>query len=140
MWLQGGILALDLELGKENIVFTAGADHTGQVYDCQANRIVASLTGHSKKVTGRRLQYACAVKSATCDLAPRMGRAFQESPIFANGIRFGFLAVLQCCGEVKHSFNANHAALTISQENYVMARSHSFSDTICAFPCHDSHV
>ena len=43
---------MDLELGKENLVYTAGQDHTGQVYDCQANRIVASLTGHSKKVTG----------------------------------------------------------------------------------------
>lgn len=50
--LQGGILALDVQLGKENIVYTAGADHTGQVYDCEDNRVIASLTGHSKKVTG----------------------------------------------------------------------------------------
>lgn len=50
--LQGGILAVDFAAGKENLVFTAGNDHTGQVYDREANRVVASLTGHSKKVTG----------------------------------------------------------------------------------------
>ena len=33
-------------------MYTAGADHTGQVYDREDNRVIASLTGHSKKVTG----------------------------------------------------------------------------------------
>lgn len=55
--VQGGILALDLELGKENIVYTAGVDHTGQVFDTRNKRVVASLTGHSKKLTGQYSTY-----------------------------------------------------------------------------------
>lgn len=51
--MQGGILALDFEAGKENIVYTAGADHTGQVFDLENKRVVAELKGHSKKVTGK---------------------------------------------------------------------------------------
>lgn len=50
--LQGGIHAIDFEEGKEDIVYTAGADHTGQVYDRAAGRILSSLRGHSKRVTG----------------------------------------------------------------------------------------
>ena len=52
--MQGGILALDFVPGFENVVATAGADHTGKVFDRESNRIVSSLTGHSKKVTGAR--------------------------------------------------------------------------------------
>ena len=33
-------------------MFTAGVDHTGQVFDLEANRVLASLNGHAKKVTG----------------------------------------------------------------------------------------
>lgn len=46
---QGGILAIDL-LGET--VATAGADHTVQLFDRGAERVLASLTGHGKRVTG----------------------------------------------------------------------------------------
>ncbi len=50
--LQGGILALDLSPSGEGVVATAGGDASVQVYDRAAERILASLTGHSKKVHG----------------------------------------------------------------------------------------
>lgn len=53
--VQGGILALDFQPGAEHLVFTAGVDHTGQVFDLEANRVLASLNGHAKKVTGTAL-------------------------------------------------------------------------------------
>jgi pre-mRNA-processing factor 19 len=48
---QPGILGLDFVSGMESLVVTAGADHTGKVYDRDSNRLVTTLTGHSKKVT-----------------------------------------------------------------------------------------
>lgn len=47
---KGGILALDLSPAGEGVVATAGGDASVQVYDRAAERILASLTGHSKKV------------------------------------------------------------------------------------------
>jgi hypothetical protein len=43
---------LDLSPAGEGVVATAGGDATVQVYDRAAERILASLTGHSKKVHG----------------------------------------------------------------------------------------
>ena len=77
--VQGGILALDLELGKEDIVYTAGADHKGQVYDCKANRIVASLTGHSKKVTGAKALDTCTVNMCKCQVGWSEKRSQQRA-------------------------------------------------------------
>ena len=48
---QGGILAIDL-LG--DLVATAGADHSVQLFDRGAERVIASLNGHAKRVTGAR--------------------------------------------------------------------------------------
>ena len=50
--VQGGILAIDFEEGKEDVIFTAGVDHSGKVYDRSAGRVLSDLKGHSKKVTG----------------------------------------------------------------------------------------
>ena len=49
---QGGILALDLSPTGEAVVATAGGDSTVQLFDRAAERVLASLTGHSKKVYG----------------------------------------------------------------------------------------
>ena len=48
--MQGGILSLDLH--GDSLVATAGADHTVQLFDRQSERVLASLSGHSKRVTG----------------------------------------------------------------------------------------
>ncbi len=50
---QGGILSIDSVPGNENILATAGADSVVVVFDREAARIKASLTGHSKKVNGK---------------------------------------------------------------------------------------
>lgn len=47
---KGGILALDLSPASEAVVATAGADGTVQIFDRAADRLLASLEGHSKKV------------------------------------------------------------------------------------------
>ena len=49
---QGGILALDLSPAGEAVVATAGGDSTVQLFDRAAERVLASLTGHSRKVYG----------------------------------------------------------------------------------------
>ena len=50
--LQGGILALDLSPAGESVVATAGADASVQLYDRGAERVLATLSGHTKKVYG----------------------------------------------------------------------------------------
>ncbi|GAB4816362.1 hypothetical protein N2152v2_003408 [Parachlorella kessleri] len=49
---QGGILSLDLY--GDSLVATAGADHTVQLFDRQSERVLASLSGHTKRVTDVR--------------------------------------------------------------------------------------
>lgn len=49
---QGGILAIDLSPGNEEVVATAGADALVEIFDRSAGRIIAQLSGHSKKVNG----------------------------------------------------------------------------------------
>lgn len=76
---QGGILALDLELGKENIVYTAGVDHTGQVFDTRDKRVVASLTGHSKKLTDiKAMGKQELVLTASADKTARLWKTLED--------------------------------------------------------------
>lgn len=48
---EGGIMAIDLSPSSEDIVASAGRDHTVQIYDRAQGRKVGELTGHSKRVT-----------------------------------------------------------------------------------------
>lgn len=50
--LQGGILALDLSPASEAVVATAGGDADIKLYDRAAEQILATLSGHAKKVHG----------------------------------------------------------------------------------------
>ena len=53
--MQGGILSIDCALDNDNLLATAGADAAVVVFDREASRIRATLTGHSKKVNGEHL-------------------------------------------------------------------------------------
>ena len=70
--VQGGILSIDAAPGSENLIATAGADGVVVVFDRDAGRIRASLTGHTKKVNGEllrsslRLICSCACASKRC--------------------------------------------------------------------------
>ena len=50
--VQGGILSIDAAPGSESLIATAGADGVVVVFDRDAGRIRASLTGHTKKLNG----------------------------------------------------------------------------------------
>ena len=44
-----------MDPASPNVIATAGADHTVKLFDRGASRVLASLTGHTKKVTSERL-------------------------------------------------------------------------------------
>ncbi|EFN51555.1 hypothetical protein CHLNCDRAFT_140025 [Chlorella variabilis] len=76
---KGGILALDLSPAGEEVVATAGGDATVQVYDCKAERFLASLTGHSKKVHDVKFVGSQEVlASASADKTTKLWRAAGE--------------------------------------------------------------
>lgn len=50
--LQPGILAIDTSPASDTVLATAGADGDVHVFDRAAERVLASLQGHSKKVNG----------------------------------------------------------------------------------------
>ena len=53
--MQGGILSIDAAPGSESLIATAGADGVVVLFDRDAGRIRASLTGHTKKVNGESI-------------------------------------------------------------------------------------
>ncbi len=48
--MQGGILSIDVAQDNENLLATGGADSVVVLFDREASRIRASLTGHTKKI------------------------------------------------------------------------------------------
>jgi hypothetical protein len=50
--VQGGILFIDSAPNNESLLATGGADSVVVVFDREAGRIRASLTGHTKKING----------------------------------------------------------------------------------------
>lgn len=48
---EGGITAIDLSPSNDDIVASAGRDHTVQIYDRAQQRKLSELTGHTKRVT-----------------------------------------------------------------------------------------
>ena len=53
--MQGGILSIDVAPDNENLLATAGTDSTVVLFDREASRIRASLTGHTKKINSASL-------------------------------------------------------------------------------------
>lgn len=54
MLAQGGILSIDTAPGSPSLLATAGADGAVVLFDRDAGRIRAALTGHSKRVNSAR--------------------------------------------------------------------------------------
>ncbi|KAL3134881.1 hypothetical protein ABBQ32_007847 [Trebouxia sp. C0010 RCD-2024] len=48
---EGGITAIDLSPASEDIIASAGRDHTVQIYDRSQERKLSELSGHTKRVT-----------------------------------------------------------------------------------------
>ena len=56
--MQGGILSIDTAPDAPHLLATAGADGTLVLFDREAGRIRAQLTGHSKKINSAQLPTA----------------------------------------------------------------------------------
>ncbi len=50
--MQGGITSIDLSPDNDSIVATGSMDATVQIYSTTESRVLSSLTGHSKRITG----------------------------------------------------------------------------------------
>lgn len=73
---KGGILAIDISPASQAVVATAGADATVQLFDIKGERILASLTGHSKKVHDVKFVGSQEVlASASADRTTKLWRA-----------------------------------------------------------------
>ncbi len=48
---NGGIVAIDINPERPSVLVTAGVDHTAQVFDHVQGRVLATLQGHSKRLT-----------------------------------------------------------------------------------------
>jgi len=63
-----GILCVDVHPTKQNLVVTGGVDKTAQVFDRDAKKVLATLTGHGKKVVSAKFHPTSgAVLTASAD-------------------------------------------------------------------------
>mmetsp|Transcript_2602 Transcript_2602/g.4424 ORF Transcript_2602/g.4424 Transcript_2602/m.4424 type:complete len:504 (+) Transcript_2602:171-1682(+) len=75
---QGGIEAVDIHPENSAVVATAGADSTIQLYDYKATRLVASMEGHAKRVTGVQFVTGGVLLSSSADKTARIWRQDAE--------------------------------------------------------------
>ncbi|GBF98278.1 spliceosome nuclear pre-mRNA splicing factor [Raphidocelis subcapitata] len=77
---SGGILGIDTHPDNSNIVATAGADSTVQLFDLSQQRLLPALKGHSKRVNAARFAGAGAIVSGSADKSVRIWRAAGAGP------------------------------------------------------------
>eukprot|EP01025_Chloroclados_australasicus_P040171 TRINITY_DN4182_c0_g2_i1.p1 TRINITY_DN4182_c0_g2~~TRINITY_DN4182_c0_g2_i1.p1 ORF type:complete len:506 (-),score=50.28 TRINITY_DN4182_c0_g2_i1:133-1650(-) len=75
---QGRILAIDLHPVHKHVVLTGGADHTAQIFDSNANILLDSLVGHTKKVCGAKFINTDVIATCSSDQTCRIWSAQQE--------------------------------------------------------------
>jgi hypothetical protein len=63
----GGIVSIGINPGAPSVLATAGLDHTIQIFDHAAGRLLGSLTGHGKRLT--QVRAPCMTRAA-CEHAP----------------------------------------------------------------------
>ncbi|EIE19108.1 spliceosome component, nuclear pre-mRNA splicing factor [Coccomyxa subellipsoidea C-169] len=76
---KGGILSIDVAQDNENLLATGGADSVVVLFDREASRIRASLTGHTKKINSVKFfKDSSLLVSASADHTARMWRANED--------------------------------------------------------------
>ena len=76
---QGGITCIEIKPDQDSVVATGGADATVQLFDCAAGRQLASLEGHSKRITGLQFMSPSVLVSSSTDRTARIWSEQQGS-------------------------------------------------------------
>ena len=76
---QGGVLCVAPNPSSTNLIATAGADATVQIFDKSSSRILASVEEHTKKVNSVAWPTSELVASASADCSVRLWRGSGSS-------------------------------------------------------------
>jgi pre-mRNA-processing factor 19 len=79
---QPGIAALDVSPSSSTIIATGGVDGVVKVYDSSAGRELASLEGHSKRVTGVVFASPSVLITSSADKTARIWRGAEDGSSF----------------------------------------------------------